>query len=191
MDMRPPTLTPTEFERLVTRILEEEGVGLAEFRATHQDKIVASDGTYKFDATARFEALGASFLVLVECKHQRRPIEREVLEVLHDKLGSVGAHKGMVFSTSPFQRGAVTYARKHGIALVQFVDGRTIYRAKALDIELDYPEWVPEHVGQLVSETDEGNLSYSYLGALGPPEWHPATRGYLMEYLRADHGCDE
>ena len=186
-----PTLTPTEFERLVTRMLGEEGVGLTGFRAIHQDKIVAPDGTYRFDATARFEALGADFLVLVECKHQRRPIEREVLEVLHDKLCSVDAQKAMVFSTSSFQRGAVTYAVKHRIALVQIVDGRTIYRARAFEAKLRCPEWVPSHVGQLVAETDEGNLSFSFLGALGPPEWHPISQGYLMKYLRADQGREE
>lgn len=177
-------LTPREFEVFVKRLLEQEGVGLAGFQAIHQDEIAAPDGSYKFDATARFEALGVDFLVLIECKHQRRPVEREVLEVLHDKLGSVDAQKAMVFSTSGFQRGAVTYARKHRIALVQIVDGRSVHKAKAFNVKLRYPKWLPAHVGQLVTETDDGNLGTSLLGAVGPPEWNPSSRGFLMEYLR-------
>ncbi len=56
------------------------------------------------------------FLVLV--KLHRNPIMREVVQVLRDKVQSVSAHKGVLVSSAPFQRGAIEYADAHGIALV-------------------------------------------------------------------------
>ena len=116
-----------EFERLVAALLMEAGRGLPEFRIDQQESVRAPDGQYRIDVTVRFQQLGAQFLVLVECKDHVRPVEREDVQVLADKLRSAGAQKGMLFSTNGFQRGAVEYARSHGIALVQIVDGSATY----------------------------------------------------------------
>jgi len=74
------------------------------------------DGSYVIDVTARFSAMGASFLVLIECKHERRKVERQAVQVLHAKMVSTWAQKGMLFSVAGFQSGAVEYATVHGIA---------------------------------------------------------------------------
>ena len=182
--MDPFDLTPAEFEEEVRRILEEEELALTDFRTCHLEKIRGPDGGYVFDVTARFEALGASFLVLVECKRQRKPVEREAVQLLHDKLRAVGAHKGMVFSTARFQSGAIEYAQAHGIALVLVKDGRLCYQTKARGGAVEYPPWIPRTVGTLVSLTDDGSERHSSLGAIGPPEWHPKSEGYLRGYLR-------
>jgi len=65
------------------------------------------------DVTARFSALGASFLVLPECKHERRKVERQAVQVLHAKMVSKGAQKGMLFSVAGFQTGSIEYATVH------------------------------------------------------------------------------
>jgi Restriction endonuclease len=52
------------------------------------------DGTYDFDATVRYELAGVAFLILVEAKLHKNPIKRETVQVLHQKLQSVGAQKG-------------------------------------------------------------------------------------------------
>ena len=98
-------------------------MGLPELEVQRLEKIEGSDGTYEIDVTARFEVLGASFLVLAECKHHKNPIKREAMQVLYDRLRAVGANKGMMFSTSGFQKGAIEFARAHRIALIQIVDG--------------------------------------------------------------------
>ncbi|HEX7317625.1 MAG TPA: restriction endonuclease [Pyrinomonadaceae bacterium] len=118
-------LTPEQFEAVVEILLREAGAGLSELKVQRLEKIHASDGIYEIDVTARFEAFGASFLVLIECKHHKNPIKREVVQVLRDRLQAVGAHKGMIFSTAKFQKGAIEYAQAHGIGLVQIVAGMT------------------------------------------------------------------
>ena len=70
------------------------------------------------DVTAPFTASGFRFLLLIEGKHQRAPVRREQVAGLFQKVMSIGAQKGAVFSTSWLQRGALKFATAHGIALV-------------------------------------------------------------------------
>jgi restriction system protein len=98
-------------------ILRELGSRLEGFRVEEQEIVSAADGRYRIDVTARFRALDADFLVLVECKDHTRPVEREDVQVLADKKRAAGAQKAMLFSTNGFQSGAIEYAASHGIAL--------------------------------------------------------------------------
>lgn len=121
-------ITPDAFERQVRAWLESVSCNLESFSATHLEKLTGADGEYEIDIVARFRALaGARFVVLVECKKHKAPIKREVVQILRDKLVSVGGHKAIVVSTAGFQNGARDYARTHGIALVQLVDGAVAY----------------------------------------------------------------
>jgi restriction system protein len=157
---KPVSLTPEEFEREVQSLLNEMGGGLSEFKVTRREKISGVDGVYEIDVAVRFEALGADFLVLVECKHHEYPIKREVIQVLHDRLRSISAQKGMLFATVRFQRGAIEYAKKHRITLVQIADGKTSYLVKAEHRERDLPSWIP-YVSWMVTISEEGRESYS------------------------------
>jgi restriction system protein len=123
----PIILSPEEFELRVRHVLESCGAELDRFKTKHREKIACDDGTYEIDVTARFRALGVDFLVLVECKHQRNPIKREVVQILRDRIQSSGAHKGMLFATTTFQSGAVEYAIKHGIALIRISEWDPTY----------------------------------------------------------------
>jgi restriction system protein len=123
-------LSPAQFEETVEKLLREWGVGLDDFRVERLDHLSGGDGKYEIDVTASFRALGAEVRVLIECKHHKNPIRREVVQVLHQKLLSLGAHKGMIFATSAFQKAAIQFAQAHGIALVQLTDGRPTYWSK-------------------------------------------------------------
>lgn len=90
--MDPVTLTPAEFERFVAATLTEQGVGLSGLEVQHLHRIPGTDGDYVIDVSARFEALGADFLVLIECKHQSTKVKRADVQVLADKVRSTGAH---------------------------------------------------------------------------------------------------
>jgi hypothetical protein len=78
------------------------------------------DGAFELDVTVRFRALKLNFLVLVECKHYHpgHKVPRDAVMLLYAKLKTLDAHKGVVFSTSGFQKGAVLFAKKRRIALV-------------------------------------------------------------------------
>ncbi len=127
------SITPREFEALVLKHVRLTGHKLEKFIANQREVVVGTDGEYEIDVMAEFVALGALFRVLIECKKQKRPVEREVVQVLHDRVRSTGAQKAMLFTTSGFQSGALTYARSHGIALIVVRPGRMLYRTNSKD----------------------------------------------------------
>ncbi|MGX9219356.1 restriction endonuclease [Massilia varians] len=92
--------------------------------------------------------MGASFLVLIECKHEQRKVERQAVQVQHAKMMSTGAQKGMLFSVACFQSGAVDYATVHGIALIQMADGNSTWFTRRFGpstpppVSIDYPRYV-------------------------------------------------
>lgn len=155
----PTSISPEQFEKEVEQLIQMLGASLQEFRTERLEILQGTDGEYEIDVTARFKALGADFLVLVECKHHKNSIKRDVVQVLNDRMRSVGAQKGMVFSTIRFQTGAIEYARKHGIALVHVADGGTSYITGTDGSSPPLPSWVPPYVGWLISLSEEGNVT--------------------------------
>ena len=100
-------------------------------------------GEYEFDVVAEFNIFeGAQIVVLVECKRYRNPVKRDTVMTLQSKLVDVGAHKGMLFSTSGFQKGALEYAATRGIATLTFVDGRSIYETRNYGPPIEPPPWI-------------------------------------------------
>ena len=168
MDYGPITLTPKQFEIEVEHLLKTLERGkLSDFKTQRLEVIQGVDGDYEIDVTARFEALGGNFLVLVECKHHKNPIKRDVVQVLYDRIRSVGAHKGMIFSTASFQKGAIEYAKQRGIALVKVADGKTSYSTKAAGPTV-YPPWLPPYVGWVITLSDEGHETCSLIDEENP-----------------------
>lgn len=132
MDPFSLTLSPEQFELAVAEVLRAVGAELTDVAVLSQERVDGVDGEYVIDATARFSAFGgASFLVLVECKSGAKPIERETLQVLREKILSTRAQKAILVATSHFQRGAVEYAEHHHISLVLLQDGSFNYIVKA------------------------------------------------------------
>lgn len=155
-------LTPERFELEVKAWLESVAKPLEAFSAKHLDSLAGTDGEYTIDVTARFRALGgASFLVIAECKKHKNPIKREVVQALRDKQQSVGAQKAMVFATAAFQSGAIEYASKHNIALVQIVSGQAVYIQASARRELrPIPESAEDFAGLFYGQNPDGRLAY-------------------------------
>jgi restriction system protein len=133
-------MSPRDFEAEVKRHFDSLGIELRSYESQLRPVAARYDGDYEIDVTAAFEALGIRILVLVECKHQRRPVAREVVQLLWAKLDSIAAHKGIVVSSSGFQEGAVTFARKHGIALFDMKAGSLV---RLLEAEGVFVEALP------------------------------------------------
>ncbi|MDP0501645.1 MAG: restriction endonuclease [Verrucomicrobiota bacterium JB022] len=150
--------TPEEFEQHVQCLIQKSGVGLESFETTRREKLQGCDGEYEIDVVARFEALNTRFIVLIECKHHRNPIKREIVQILADRIRSCGAHKGMIFSTVRFQRGAVEYALRHGIALVKVTDAEPVYFNRSGDSTNEIPT---RKGGWLVREGKANKVRYS------------------------------
>jgi restriction system protein len=140
----PTEITPSEFELLVLSWLRRcSPTGDELIQSEHLGTIDGAGGEYKIDVLVRLKVFdGAVVVILVECKHQARPVEREEAMVLEAKLRDVGAHKGMLFSTSGFQRGAIKYATAHGLATIAVVNGEWLYETKSMgSAPVTHPTW--------------------------------------------------
>ncbi|MEX5567973.1 restriction endonuclease [Pseudomonas syringae] len=158
-----PKLTPTEFEQHVRAMLDAMGHEVLDYRSEHQELIQGVDGEYEIDVSARFSALGMDFLVLVECKQHKSAIKRETLQILHDRMRSIGAQKGVLFTTSRFQSGALEYAKKHNIATVKIVDGQSTYMTRSfVNVPIQPPVGIPPVAGWLVSGNNFSLVSADY-----------------------------
>ena len=143
-------ISPIEFELQVKTWLERAAGMVKGFKASHRTQVSGDSGEFEIDIEVRFEALGgAEFIVLVECKRHKNPIKRDVVMVLDGKLRDTGAHKGIIFSTSEFQRGALQYAAARGIATLTVRDGKTNYQTRAYGQRAEPPPWV--HVSKFIA----------------------------------------
>lgn len=117
-------LTSKEFEKYCCDFLSgyAEKEKMQDFKITHDTRIKAYDGKYQIDVYAEFTAMGVQFKILCECKKYKYRVKRDKVESLHSRLKSIGAHKGILISTSDFQSGAIEYAKAHGIALIKAED---------------------------------------------------------------------
>ena len=131
------SITPEQFELHCMETLKAyaEEEQLKDFVITHNDKLKTDDGEYQIDVYAEFIALSVKFKVVAECKRYSTPVEREKIAVLADKVRSLGAHKGILISTSGFQSGAIEYAEKHGIALLQIFNKAVVHIQNSISKE--------------------------------------------------------
>ncbi len=129
----PADISPAEFEQFVADVLGAGGTDLANYTVQTHEVISGADGDFDFDATIRFSHLGMDYLTIVEAKRHKNPIKRELVQVLHSKAQSVGAHKAVMIATAPFQRGAIEFAKAHGIALVLVSEGRFTFETRAAE----------------------------------------------------------
>jgi hypothetical protein len=120
-------LTPKAYEEAVAALAGSMDLDITGWDVRHLDPLDGLDGTYVMDVTARFRLAGMDFLVLFECKRHRDPVKRSDVQVLLAKLQSTGAQKGVVVAATGFQRGALEFARAHGIACVRLVDDAWTY----------------------------------------------------------------
>jgi hypothetical protein len=127
----PADITATEFEKFVAELLAATSPLLDDLKVTLHEVVPGVDGDYDFDITVRYELAGMTFLILVECKRHKNPIKRELVQVLHQKVQSVGGHKGVLISTAPYQRGALEFAKTHGIALVTVTEDRFAFQTRS------------------------------------------------------------
>lgn len=157
----PADILPGDFEKLVLEWLQRSADKQHQtIRTQHLGIVYGDGGEYKIDVLVTFSALGgALFVVLVECKHQIRPVEREDVMVVESKLRDVNAQKAMLFSTSGFQSGALGFAAAKHIATIAVVEGEWLYETRAADAgPAKPPPWVQidRYTGIRMSKTPTG-----------------------------------
>lgn len=182
----PADITPREFEKWVAELLGSAASELDDLRVVLHEAVTGTDGAYDFDATVRYRWAGLEFLIVVEAKRHANPIKRELVQALHSKIQSVGAHKGVMISTAPFQRGALEFAGVHGIALVSVTEGRFTYETKGatpvpvMSREKARELSLPIFVGYAYGPGDTPGSTRSTIVSTEHPE-------YIRELLLASH----
>lgn len=153
-------ISPIEFELIVKKWVEDSEKKLISLKVEHNVKLEAHDGTYQIDVLAIFEAFGAEFKIIIECKKHKNAIPRSLVQILHDRVRSLGAHKGMLFTTTGFQSGAIKYAKEHGITLIRITEGSACYETRsAYSIELSSDIKYPDYMGWQIEATENGSTS--------------------------------
>jgi restriction system protein len=158
-------ISPEQFELQVKEWIEGSAESLESFEVTHLKSLEGDSGEYEIDVTAEFVVFGgAKIKVLIECKRYSNSVKRDVIMVMESKLRDSSAHKGMVFSTSGFQSGAIEYASKRGIATVTVQHGHTNYHTRSAEPkQTNILPWVvvPDFIGWFTSLTSDNNQSFS------------------------------
>lgn len=116
-------MSPTEFEVYCLELLESIKSKHLKCSIEHNQIYRIGDENYQLDGVIEFEELGVKYKTVVECKKYKSRIKRSQIQILNDTIKNVGANKGIFISTSSYQKGAMEYAKKNGIALLQIVDG--------------------------------------------------------------------
>jgi hypothetical protein len=158
-------MKPDEYERFVTAFCQELATtdGVDVLRGKEFIGRV-SGRTIKVDASFEVSVLGSRVLVIVECKNYSNPVPVDDIEEFHSKLDDIGAHKGIVVTTTGFQDGALKVAKGRGIALA-------ILRAETQSDELHY--MVRSAVDNVTANSDPHSLiqgNFKPWGHLGQEE---------------------
>jgi restriction system protein len=146
--MTDENLTPEEYELHVKRYIERFADDVKDFYVTHRERHTASEGEFEIDITVRFQLLDVEWVVLIECKRYKNPIERKVVMELQAKKEAVKADKAMIFTTSTYQTGAIEYAHYHGIILYHFQKALLERFGGNLSPIYDYPILIVERDAQ-------------------------------------------
>ncbi len=141
-------MSPQEFEMHCLEMLRELATDLQGYRIEHNKVYEADDGSFQLDGYIEYSVFGVLYKTIIECKKYQSPIKRSQIQALKDTISSTGAHKGIFISTSSFQSGAMQYAKKHGIALMQIIDGFLITVQNSAIKTLDYSKLfkIPKYV---------------------------------------------
>lgn len=119
-------LDPIEYENIVKDFFNKSNRRIRDFSVIHNKILPAHDGDYQIDIVISFELDGLLYKSIVECKHFKNKIKRDYVQILYNKVQSLGAHKGIFVTSSDYQSGAIKFANAHGIALLLLRPGQDV-----------------------------------------------------------------
>ena len=125
-------LTPKEYEAYVGELvckLDFAKTGKIEMNRRFEG--VRQPGTYEIDVALEVQLAEAiNFLLIVECKNWKRPVDRPVVQKLAQTRDAISADKAAIVSPVGFTEEAKSVARSLGVALwIITLDEWTILRS--------------------------------------------------------------
>jgi hypothetical protein len=91
-------------------------------------KVHGVRGSHDIDVWVGREIYGLEHQWIVECKHWRRRVTKQQVVVLKGIVDDVGADRGILFSNSGFQSGAISIAERSNITLSSLEEMRESIR---------------------------------------------------------------
>lgn len=108
-----------EYEKYIKdvflQILKEEGIGNT--KVQHDIRLKGKTATHQIDVYWEYMQFGEMIKVAVECKRYVRNVSIGVVRDFHSVLQDINCSKGIIVTTTGFQRGAIEYASKNNISL--------------------------------------------------------------------------
>jgi hypothetical protein len=112
--------TPTEYEVAFVRVFEKalsDAFG-RDITVQHNVKLLGSSGhEHQIDAMATVLVAGLEIRIIADCKRYSEPVSIDRILALKSRMDDTSSHKGILITTTGFQKGTLTFARSKGIAL--------------------------------------------------------------------------
>ena len=111
-------VTPAAYEVFVTELVSQ--LTFAENAVIYRNERfpdVRQPGSYEIDIALEFDLDVLRFLLIVECKHWKRPVDRPVVQKLAQTRDAISAQKAAIAPPAVFTAAAVDVAENLGIAL--------------------------------------------------------------------------
>lgn len=112
-------LTPKEYEAYVAELVRQlDFAKTGRIELNQRLKGVRQPGVYEIDIVLEVQlAESLKFLLIVECKNWKRPVDRPVVQKLAQTRDALSADKAAIASPVGFTEEAYTVARSLGVAL--------------------------------------------------------------------------
>src|SRR4051812_23376572 len=99
------------FESFVRDLYAED----PDLEVEHDVMLTGRSGARRqIDVKFTHQAGGHTYETLVECKHWKKKVDRQRVDVLAASIEDLGAAKGVMFTTVGYEPGAEDYARQKG-----------------------------------------------------------------------------
>lgn len=131
-----------EYELFVKDVYEclNRADGLSDVQIQHDVKLMGAAGVeHQIDIFWTFKIGGVNYKVAVECKDYNSHVSKEKIEAFHSILHDIGNIHGIFSSKMGFQSGAILYAQKYGIQLMEIrkpIDSDWEGRIKDIHVEM-------------------------------------------------------
>lgn len=122
--------TEKSYEEIVQEIYQaildydSQEHGYKRIEVRHNVKLLGKSGNeHQIDVFWTYELAGIEYKTVVEVKDWKSPVKKEQLHSFKSMLDDVpGFPRGCFVSKNGFQKGAITFAKHHGIKLVQIAE---------------------------------------------------------------------
>ena len=142
-----PLDTWQDLQKQVALILEESGL-----TAEIEKDILSVRGKIEIDVVASENIDCRTYSILIECKHWKSRIPKNVIHGFRTVVSDTGANIGYIISTNGFQSGSYEAAKYTNVRIVTWEEFQELFEEKW--IENYFSKYIEEHFDSLITCTE-------------------------------------